>query len=259
MYRLVFLALLVLHAGTAATLQINTVGDEGERVWARFEVRDVNGDFHKAAQGIVDETARASQEIGERYLNGFLARGEFHMRLPAGEYTLFADRGPEYEPVEMTVVLSEEAPVAITVELKRWIRMLDTGWWSADFHVHRPPDDVEKLVLAEDLNLAVVFTMWNKRDLFEGKPLPKNPLRKIDATHWMTLNNAEDERGGGAWMFHNLRGKLPLAVEGRWHPAGLRFISEAKDQRYVPLGFPWFDCEKPFWWEVPVRPAMPTT
>ncbi len=258
MYRLVFLALLVLQVGTAATLLINTVGDEGERVWARFEVRDVNGDFHKAAQGIVDQTARASQEIGERYLNGFLARGEFHMRLPAGEYTLFADRGPEYEPVEMTVVLSEEAPVAITVELKRWIRMLDTGWWSADFHVHQAVSDMNAWLEAQDLNLAVNLGMWNRRDYYYRQPLPKNTVEVFAPERRMSLGNAEDSRAGGAWIMHLLREKIDMEQLPRWSPTGVDIIRQATSQRYVPAGFPWIDMEKPFWFESPVVMSLAT-
>jgi hypothetical protein len=45
-------------------------------------------------------------------------------------------------------------------------------------------------------------------------------------------------------------------VEGRWFPPGLKFIEQAKKQRYVPEGLPWFDSEKPIWWEVPVVMAL---
>ena len=49
------------------------------------------------------------------------------------------------------------------------------GWWSADFHLHRPVDQARTLLAAEDLNLGVFFTMWNKRNQWEGKPLPASP------------------------------------------------------------------------------------
>jgi hypothetical protein len=39
--------------------------------------------------------------------------------------------------------------------------MRDLGWWSGDMHVHRPVEDSPSLSLAEDLNVNVVFTMWN--------------------------------------------------------------------------------------------------
>ncbi len=59
-------------------------------------------------------------------------------------------------------------------------------------------------------------------------------------------------------MLHGLREKLGLAVDGRWFPAGHRFIRAAKRQRPADRGFPWFDSEKPFWWEVPVVMALST-
>ena len=40
--------------------------------------------------------------------------------------------------------------------------MASKGWWSGDFHLHRPPEDAKTLLMAEDLNLGVFFTMWNK-------------------------------------------------------------------------------------------------
>jgi len=128
--------------------------------------------------------------------------------------------------------------------------MKERGWWSADFHVHRPIEDILSLIQAEDLNLAVVFTMWNKRNLWDGRLPPADPILRADSVHMATLMNAEDERGGGAWMFHNLKQPLQLGVQGRWFPPGIVFVEKARAQN------PWFDMEKPFWWEVPVMMAL---
>jgi hypothetical protein len=68
--------------------------------------------------------------------------------------------------------------------------------------------------------------------------------------------NAEDERGGGAWMLHGIHKPLPLGVDGRWFPPGITFVTEARAQRSPGDVLPWFDCEKPFWWEVPVIMAV---
>src|SRR5690606_32171561 len=117
-------------------------------------------------------------------------KGPFEMQLPAGEYTILADRGPEYEPVEMTVTLTEEAPTAVTIEFKRWIRMLDTGWWSADFHVHQDVPDVEEWLEAQDLNLAVVMGMWGRRDYWFSRPMPGNAVEVYSPERRMSLGNA---------------------------------------------------------------------
>jgi hypothetical protein len=240
----------------AAELKVTVVDEAGKPVWARLEVRDPNGKMHQPAFALRDLDARSRPGGGAWYLGSFVVSGESVIEVPPGPYTVIAERGTEYERIEQPVEVTDSSPVALVLAPKPWIRMNERGWWSGDFHVHRTPEDAEKLALAEDLNLSVVFTMWNKRDLFEGRALPENPVVKLDPRHLLTVANAEDERGGGAWMLHMIREKLGLGVEGRWSPPGLQFIEKAKKQRYVSTGFPWFDCEKPFWWEVPVVMAL---
>ena len=114
-----------------------------------------------------------------------------------------------------------------------------------------------KLALAEDLNLSVVFTMWNKVNLWQGKEWPKNPVVEVSPRHLVTLLNAEDERRGGAWLLPGLHKSLDLAVDSLWFPPGIDFVRQARAQRSNASDeFPWFDCEKPFWWEVPVMMAL---
>jgi hypothetical protein len=240
----------------AAELKIKVVDAAGEPVWARLEVRDAQGKMHQPAFALRDLDARNRPGGGAWYLGSFIAKGETVIEVPPGAYTVIIERGTEYERIEQQAEVEEGRSCDLVLTPKPWIRMNERGWWSADFHVHRRPEDAEKLALAEDLNLSAVFTMWNKRDLFEGRELPANPVVKLDPRHWLTLLNAEDERGGGAWMLHMIRERLDLGVEGRWFPPGLKFIEKAKKQRYVESGLPWFDCEKPFWWEVPVVMAL---
>lgn len=258
MNRVLLLVLAALQAAAAATLHINAIGDNGERVWARYEVQDVTGAYHQAPAGIVDQTSQARQQIGERYLKGFIAQGPFEMQLPAGEYTVLADRGPEYEPVEMSVTLTEDAPTSLSIELKRWIRMLDTGWWSADFHVHQDVPDVQEWLEAQDVNLAVVMGMWGRRDYWFARPLPGNNVEVYSPERRMSLGNAEDSRSGGVNAMHLLRKKVDMESLGPWSPTSVDVIRQATSQRYVPAGFPWVDMEKPFWKESPVVMALAT-
>src|SRR5215469_13435518 len=92
--------------------------------------------------------------------------------------------------------------------------------------------------------------MWDKENYWKDKSLPGNPTVRADATHIATLMNAEDERGGGAWMMHNLTKPLALGDVERWYPQGGVFVEQAKAQGA------WFDSEKPIWWEVPVMAAI---
>ncbi len=240
----------------AAELRLEIADAQGNPVWARLEVRDSSGAMYRPESPLRDRSARNRPGGQPWYIGSFVAQGEVTLDVPPGDYRVVAERGPEYYRLDVPVNVPEDKPAYVKLELERWIDMNELGWYSGDFHVHRPPDEMPQLVQAEDLNLAVVLTMWNKRDLFAGSRIPRNPVRKVDDTHLFTIANAEDERGGGAWMLHGLRQKLGLAVDGRWYPAGLSFIEKAKAQRYVPTGMPWFDVEKPFWWEVPVVMAL---
>ncbi len=257
--RVVFVVLAALLCAAqlpAATLDVSSVDSDGSPVWARYEVRGADGQMYKPADAVVDSSASVRQGNERWYHGSFVAKQPAAIELPAGTYTLVVERGTEFRRHEQRIEFVDGETKRINVELEPWIRMNQRGWWSGDFHVHRDPADVPALVQAEDLNLAVVFTMWNQRDLWEREPWPSGDIREVTPGHLMTILNAEDERGGGAWMFHRLKQNLGLAGHERWFPAGIEFIEGAKKQRDSGQGFPWFDCEKPFWREVPVVMAL---
>ncbi|HEY7956274.1 MAG TPA: CehA/McbA family metallohydrolase [Polyangia bacterium] len=63
-----------------------------------------------------------------------LAYGTGEVPVPAGTYSLFITRGPEYEAVETSVTVSAGEVRPISAELERSV---DTrGWLAADMHVH---------------------------------------------------------------------------------------------------------------------------
>lgn len=247
------LALTFPAAAEDACLHI-VIRDGGkEPVWARLEVRDGAGKMYQPREsaGVIrDRTARDRPETRPFYTGHFVARGEATLEAPPGEYLVIAERGLEFTRIQKQVTLRAGPETRVEVAPRRWVNMNRQGWWSADFHVHRPIEDALALVQAEELNLAVVFTMWNKRNLWENRSAPADPVLQAGPRHLATVMNAEDERGGGAWMLHNLKRPLALGVEGRWFPQGKIFVEQAREQGA------WLDMEKPFWWEVPVMMAL---
>jgi TolB protein len=222
-------------------------------VWARLEVRDTTGQMYQppeSAQVIRDRTAHDFPGTKPYYTGHFVACGEVTLEVPVGEYTVIAERGLEYTRAQSRVAVRAGNEARVEVSPQRWVDMNQQGWWSADFHVHRPIDEVPALLQAEDVNLAAVITMWTARNLWQGRnPLP-DPVLRVDPRHFATLMNAEDERGGGAWMLLNLKRTLLLGADGRWFPQGKVFADQARAQGA------WFDSEKPIWWEVPVMMAV---
>ena len=246
----------VLAQGAELTIHVND--PSGKPVWARLEIRGPDGKMHQPAGSIVDRSATNRPGGQPWYTGNFVVNGEARLVLAPARYTVVADRGPEYERIERTVEVAADKPAEVSFKMAQWIQMNELGWYSGDMHVHRPVQDAASLALAEDLNVSVVFTMWNRRNLWDGKPLPNPPIQRVDERHFLSLMNAEDERGGGAWMLHGISKPLALGVGGTWFPAGINFVRQVRPDRTRTAVLPWFDSEKPIWWEVPVIMALAT-
>jgi hypothetical protein len=211
---------------------------------ARVEVRDAAGRMFQPDGALMDRTVGKWPAIPPYYQGHFVSKGTASLDVPSGRYLVVVEKGLEFERLEIPLDL--DADRMIRAVPGRWAHQAAAGWYSADFHVHRPVSDASELLLAEDLNLGVFFTQWNEHNEWpQGEPVVQ-----VDATHMATATNSEDERGGGAWMFHNLSRPLPLGEADWWYPQGRGFVDEARSQDA------WFDCEKPIWWEVPVMAAL---
>ncbi len=189
------------------------------------------------------------QRAGELpfFRDHFSCPGMASLELPAGSYRYEIERGPEYEQQSGTIEAAESEVKVYSIRLKRIADLAAEGWYSGDLHVHRPVEDIELLMRAEDLHVAPVITWWNNRNLWLAKDLPDDPLVKFDGNRYYHVMAGEDEREGGALMYFNRDRPLPIAGSGREHPSPMRFVEMARKEKGV-----WIDVEKPFWWDVPV-------
>ena len=85
-----------------------------------------------------------------------------NLELPPGQYTFEMERGPEYKLRTGNFEISQGADDSTEVTMERFVDMKRLGWWAGDLHVHRPPDDLPLLMLAQDLHVAPVITWWNE-------------------------------------------------------------------------------------------------
>ena len=124
----------------------------------------------------------------------FHTDGSFSVTLPAGNATVEAWRGFEYEPAARTVEIRPGEHTTLELPLDRWIDMAAEGWYSGDNHIHPnygghyfiTPEDLRNKAHAEDLNVAngMIANYWgNSRveDLehFLGHPHPHTGPRTI--------------------------------------------------------------------------------
>ena len=223
-----------LAAETPQRLQFNVNDESGRPLPCRIHLFDAAGNPQRAP--------------GQPFFRDhFVCSGRVALDLPTGSYRYIIARGPEYEQANGIVELPQDPARTVTVTLRRIAKLRELRWYSADLHVHRPIEDVEQLMLAEDLDFAPVITWWNQRNLWGGK-LPKTLVHRFDGHRLYHVMAGEDEREGGALMFFGLTRPLDIADAAREVPSPLEFVRQAR-QRDPHV---WIDVEKPFWWDVPV-------
>ncbi len=116
----------------------------------------------------------------------FVCKGSVALDLAPGTYAYRIDRGPEYVLTSAMVAVAEGDPLAVTNRLRRLVNLAKESWWSGDLHVHRPPEDMELLMQAEDLHVAPVITWWNDQNGWRNRPFPANPLVLLRGTGSIT-------------------------------------------------------------------------
>ena len=92
----------------------------------------------------------------------FHAGRQFAIELPAGESTLEAVKGIEYEPVEKRVTILAGQTTRLEVTMRRMAEMNARGWYSGSDHthmnyggnLHNTPENMMFMADAEDLNVT---------------------------------------------------------------------------------------------------------
>jgi hypothetical protein len=108
-----------------------------------YRLTDENGQLLPAKLTIVPESpniARVPSRFGEALQPGGTLRAEFGINgqglvsLPAGDYSVYASRGSEYEVVRRSVHVDSDMESHVQARLTRSV---DTkGWMSTDTHIH---------------------------------------------------------------------------------------------------------------------------
>jgi hypothetical protein len=211
---------------------------------ARFYLDDTHG------KSWTPEGAIVYVQRGERH---FVTKNGFEIDLPAGTYTLVAERGPEYLPFQTTIDGREGRDTVIRVALHRRVNMNRQGWYSGDLHNHRQIEDMPLLLIAEDLNIAPTLSdwVWENRQR-TSPPQTSEAVRHVDPTHAFSVLDKEVERlrnGPGAVDLVGLRS--PILFDGYLlHPTNDVFARQAHAQGA------WVDAEKIVWRDVAALVAL---
>ncbi|HVR75545.1 MAG TPA: CehA/McbA family metallohydrolase [Planctomycetota bacterium] len=176
--------------------------------------------------------------------------GELRFTGAPGRYSYTVERGPEYRRGSGAIEVAPGKETEATVRLERWIDLAARGWWSGETHVHRPLEEMPILLRAEDLHVAPVLTVWNQRNLWSERAPPPGLLVEPEPGRAFHILSCEDERQGGAILYHNLSAPLDFRGDGPEHPSPMTHVDEALEQPGA-----WVEIEKPFWWDAPTWAA----
>ncbi len=190
------LAALLILAGAPRSARVSgTVVDAetGKAIPCRVSIRGENGAFHFAtSEGSALPYKKDRGASTEAHVT--LSAHPFAIDLPPGTYTVVVQRGKEYVAETRRVEVADP-PVELAFKLKRWIDLAERGWYSGETHVHRPPEELPNLMLAEDLNVAFPFSGW----VLEAFKAPKEAYKadakpvEVDKTHVYYPRNTEYE------------------------------------------------------------------
>ena len=68
--------------------------------------------------------------------SSFYVDGMFTMSLAEGKYSMYLSKGTEYVDQYHIIKLAGGESKELEYEMKKWISMADSGWYSADDHIH---------------------------------------------------------------------------------------------------------------------------
>jgi hypothetical protein len=219
----------------AAPLRISVNDSDGKPLPCRIHLRNERGEPQRVA--------------GQPFWHDhFVCSGDIATDLKPGMYDYEVERGPEHSRKSGKIEIVAGKTTELKLTLNRIANLRQAGWYSGDLHVHRPLEEIEQLMAAEDLDFAPVITWWNNRNLWKDRAIPRELTRSFDGHRFYQIMAGEDEREGGALLYFGLDRPLDLAGSKREVPSPMFFVEEAR-QRNANV---WIDIEKPFWWDVPV-------
>jgi hypothetical protein len=144
------------------------------------------------------------------------------LRLPLGHYFFTMDQGPETLVRTGKFEIQRFADDQHTVDLKRFAKLAEEGWYAGDLDAARPVSELPLLMQAENLTLLEATT-WNNEQSYwaKGNPPPKLPTQPI-AEHsghrLINLMAGQDQRAGTGLILTHLREPLTLAAKNQPWP-----------------------------------------
>ncbi|MCS7306843.1 MAG: hypothetical protein NZ602_17260 [Thermoguttaceae bacterium] len=100
----------------------------------------------------------------------FVFPGQVNLKLPLGTYEFEIERGPEYAVRSGYFTIQRDSNDTKQVELPRFVDMASEGWYAGDLLVGRPAKEMDLLMEAEDMFLAVRVASPGQKEASPAQP-----------------------------------------------------------------------------------------
>lgn len=165
----------------------------------------------------------------------FVSPGKVLLVLPRGNYTFAVEHGPEYVDGTGYFTINDFADDRKSFALKRIVDMAADNWFSGDLGIHRPASEIEALMQADDLHVAVLV----------GEGRDSSAATSFDTHRYFDPSGRENKAAGLGTL------RRPKSIDEATGPAA----SLASIQAMFPQDA-WIDLADPLSPDLPVYLAL---
>jgi hypothetical protein len=186
---------------------------------ARVTIRNPAGDRFLSRDGINFDLRHAPSLVGHSARHFTTLGNRFEASLPPGSYLVTVEKGLEFEPLEVRLVLAPGETRQERFAISRWTDLKREGWISADHHVHRSLDELPSLLACEEIDIAFYQASWNAKPDFLKPALERiarvdrDGCLHLDDGRLIHLTGHEMESRSGS-LFYHLPGRDAFPLPG---------------------------------------------
>jgi hypothetical protein len=117
----------------------------------------------------------------------FVFYDKIKLKLPIGTYKFVMERGPEYLVRTGHFTINNYADDRKTVDMKRFVDMAAEGWYAGDLDVYRREPQLEQLMQAEDLYVAMLAAAKTTEKAAD------QAVTRFDSTRFLARRRDDDD------------------------------------------------------------------
>lgn len=162
------LFIIISTPGIAQTsIQVTVLDEDENNTPVRVRITDSAGKVTGLPAEVIS-IMYGRDDKPERYSyqpdSSFYVDGYFQLELDPGAYQILLSKGAEYLDQSHEILLEYGDQKKLSFKMERWVDMQESGWYSADDHIHirRSPREnplILKWIEAEGLNVGVILQM----------------------------------------------------------------------------------------------------